>query len=347
MRGYGDYTHSEKDPDGTVESTFNDKEWDTRAEVGVRARSGRSAPRALGVQLQHRDVLRRSARRPIICCRRARRRSAVFLFTEAPLSDRLHLQAGARVEACQVAGTSPVTDLHVAPGFTPVSGSVGVLFDAIRRGEARAHGFERRARTGADRVVRTRPARRTGHVRNRRSRPYHRARQFGGRAVCVSRPTRCASKVRCGSPVPQLHLRPAYRAAPATTTATACSDDTRGTARSCSTTSRTRVSGAPRARPTCRSATPRRAMLDAQLHRRLRAGDLRQRRQRAAHSAVSRWRRIVVDQRRLGCGVPVRLRGRAATIVGVADSPTKSFVESGCAGRGAAVHRHIRASSLR
>ena len=126
--GYGDYAHSEKDPDGTVLSTFNDMEWDTRGEA-VFGQIGPFSASALGVQIQRRDFAGLGDAADYLLPTRTTT-EAVFLFTEAPLSDRLHLQAGARVEHVKVAGTSPITDLPVSPDFTPISGSVGVLFDA-------------------------------------------------------------------------------------------------------------------------------------------------------------------------------------------------------------------------
>ncbi len=54
---------------------------------------------------------------------------AGFAFAEMPLGDRLHLQGGARVESVHVEGT-PRSNVFTSLDFTPVSGALGVLFDA-------------------------------------------------------------------------------------------------------------------------------------------------------------------------------------------------------------------------
>jgi iron complex outermembrane recepter protein len=126
--GYADYNHSERDSQGVALSTFIDKEWDIRSEA-VFGPIGPLSASAVGVQVQRRNFsgLGEAANYLLPTVTTS---EAAFAFTEAPLSDRLHLQAGARVEQVKVEGTSPVSGLPAAPDFTPVSGSVGVLFDA-------------------------------------------------------------------------------------------------------------------------------------------------------------------------------------------------------------------------
>lgn len=126
--GYADYEHSERDPaTGEALSTFKDNEWDSRAE-GIFGAVGPFSAAALGVQAQKRNfsALGEGADylQPTIT-----RSEAVFGFAESPLSNSVRLQFGARVEGVRVEGT-PASDVATSRKFTPVSGSVGVLFDA-------------------------------------------------------------------------------------------------------------------------------------------------------------------------------------------------------------------------
>ncbi len=126
--GHADYEHSEKDPaTGEALSTFKDNEWDTRVE-SVFGATGPFSGSALGVQLQNRDfsALGEGADylQPTTTSSRA-----VFAFAEVPLaSKKVRLQTGARVERVEVDGT-PATEVPTSRTFTPVSGSLGVLFD--------------------------------------------------------------------------------------------------------------------------------------------------------------------------------------------------------------------------
>src|SRR6185437_15888882 len=52
--GYANYSHEEKNPDGSVNSTFIDKEWDTRAEQILGA-IGPLSDSAVGIQYQDRQ----------------------------------------------------------------------------------------------------------------------------------------------------------------------------------------------------------------------------------------------------------------------------------------------------
>ena len=54
---------------------------------------------------------------------------ALFSFGEVPLGKAVRLQTGARVERVDIAGT-PASDVPTSRSFTPVSGSLGVVFDA-------------------------------------------------------------------------------------------------------------------------------------------------------------------------------------------------------------------------
>ncbi|MCJ9430695.1 TonB-dependent receptor [Kordiimonas marina] len=125
--GHADYTHSEiNNGDGTVNSTFNDKEWDSRAEFLFDA-IGPLSSAAAGVQFQHRnfEALGEGANYLLPTLTKS---AAVFLFTEMPVGDRLNLQAGARVEHVSIDGT-PLSGIPTSRNFTPVSASIGGLYD--------------------------------------------------------------------------------------------------------------------------------------------------------------------------------------------------------------------------
>jgi iron complex outermembrane receptor protein len=126
--GYGDYQHQEKDPDtGEVLSTFKDKEWDTRAEA-LFDKIGPFTGTAVGVQLLHKDFSALGEGADYLLPTTTKS-AAAFLFTEAPLTRTLRLQAGARVEHVTIDG-SPAVDVAVSRGFTPISASAGLVFDA-------------------------------------------------------------------------------------------------------------------------------------------------------------------------------------------------------------------------
>lgn len=121
---YSDYRHEEKDPDGTIESTFLNRESNGRAEL-LLGPIGPFSASAIGVQYgdRHFSVLGDDFLSPTHT-----QTQALFAFTEAPLGERLHLQAAARVEHVSADGT-PASNIPTSADFTPVSGSVGLLYD--------------------------------------------------------------------------------------------------------------------------------------------------------------------------------------------------------------------------
>ena len=132
--GYANYTHSEKDPDLGTLSTFNDHEWDVRAESLFGA-FGPFSQAAAGLQAQNRhfaaggeggDYLFPTTSKSL----------AGFGFAESKLADRLNLQLGVRIESVKIAGT-PASNTPTALSFTPISGSLGLVFaasDALKLG---------------------------------------------------------------------------------------------------------------------------------------------------------------------------------------------------------------------
>ncbi len=123
--GWADYQHSEIE-DEEVASTFKDREWDARAEA-VAGRWGPFSETALGLQMQQRDFSALGEGAEYLLPTVTKNR-AVFGFAEAPLVEALRLQFGARVENVRVDGTS-ATDVATSRSFTPISGSVGLVYD--------------------------------------------------------------------------------------------------------------------------------------------------------------------------------------------------------------------------
>ncbi|MFT3727292.1 MAG: TonB-dependent receptor [Terricaulis sp.] len=121
---YADYMHQEKDPDGTVESTFRNREYNGRLET-LLGSIGPFTATAVGVQYGDR---RFSVTGDDFLSPTHTQTEAVFAFSEAPIGASVHLQAAARVEHTTVDGT-PASNIPTDTGFTPVSGSLGVLFD--------------------------------------------------------------------------------------------------------------------------------------------------------------------------------------------------------------------------
>lgn len=133
--GHADYEHSEIElGTGEVGSTFRDDEWDARAEAlfGV---VGPFSAAALGVQFQNREFAALGEGADYLLPTETRS-AAAFAFADAPLSERLHLHVGARVESVSVDGT-PADDVATSRNFTPISASAGLLFevtDALQLG---------------------------------------------------------------------------------------------------------------------------------------------------------------------------------------------------------------------
>jgi iron complex outermembrane receptor protein len=126
--GNAAYEHSEIDPaTGEVLSTFKDNEWDARVE-SVFSKTGPFSGSALGAQFQNRDFSALGEGGNYLQPT-ATRTNSVFAFGEVPLGKTVHLQTGARVENVDVQGT-PASDVLTKRTFTPVSGSLGVLFEA-------------------------------------------------------------------------------------------------------------------------------------------------------------------------------------------------------------------------
>jgi iron complex outermembrane receptor protein len=133
--GHADYEHREIElRTGEVGSTFMDNEWDARVE-GLFGAAGPFSAAALGAQFQNRQFSALGEGEDYLLPTETSS-AAVFAFADVPLSERLHLHTGARVESVDVDGT-PADGIPVSRRFLPISGSAGLLFDisdALRAG---------------------------------------------------------------------------------------------------------------------------------------------------------------------------------------------------------------------
>lgn len=128
--GYADYTHDEIDPDGNVVlSTFNNKEWDGRAEALFGAFGPFSAS-AVGVQLQDRKFSALGEGADYLLPTHTQS-GAGFAFVEAPVGP-LDFQGAVRVEQVRIDGT-PASGAPTRRTFTPVSASAGFTYKASDR----------------------------------------------------------------------------------------------------------------------------------------------------------------------------------------------------------------------
>jgi len=124
---YADYQHQEKNPDGSVNTTFKNKEYDLHGELLFNP-IGFISNLALGSEYQHRDFSAIGADSAYL--QPATSASiAGYLFAEMTLAQNLHLEASGRVENVRVTGT-PASDVFTRREFTPVSGALGMLFTA-------------------------------------------------------------------------------------------------------------------------------------------------------------------------------------------------------------------------
>lgn len=125
--GYGDYIHDEIDPStGDILSTFKNREWNGRAE-GLLGAIGPLDNTAIGVDYSDRRFSADGEAGSFLSPAHTRS-AAAFAFTELALGASGHVQAAVRVEHVDVDGT-PASGAPAQRDFTPVSGSVGILFD--------------------------------------------------------------------------------------------------------------------------------------------------------------------------------------------------------------------------
>ncbi|GAA4213353.1 TonB-dependent receptor [Sphingomonas endophytica] len=122
---YANYAHDEKKPDGTIDTTFRNKEYNARGEVLLGA-LGPVTNSALGVEYQHR-AFSAVGEDSSYLFPATMESVAGYLFTDTQVADRLHLEASGRVERVRLNGTPRFGDATVRD-FTPVSGAIGALY---------------------------------------------------------------------------------------------------------------------------------------------------------------------------------------------------------------------------
>ena len=123
---YAQYHHSEVEPDGTVDTVFRNKEYDGHAEL-LLGPIGFLRNSAIGAEVQHRNFSAigedSSYLFPTVT-----KSEAGYVFTEAPITSALKVQASGRVEHVGVTGT-PASNLSTKVHYTPLSGAIGALLD--------------------------------------------------------------------------------------------------------------------------------------------------------------------------------------------------------------------------
>jgi len=123
---YADYSHNEDEPDGTIITTFNNKEFDTRGELLLN-HLGFVQNSALGFEYTHRDFSAVGSDATYLFPT-VTESEAGYLFTEIYPSMPFHLELSGRVEHVSVEGT-PASNVLTQRSFTPISAALGALFD--------------------------------------------------------------------------------------------------------------------------------------------------------------------------------------------------------------------------
>jgi iron complex outermembrane receptor protein len=109
-----------------VLTTFRNKEVDGRAELLFGPISAVQNS-AIGVEIQHREF-QAIGEDATYLFPSTTDTQAGYLFTDTPIGRAFHLQVSGRVEHVHVQGT-PASDVPTTRDFTPLSGSVGALYD--------------------------------------------------------------------------------------------------------------------------------------------------------------------------------------------------------------------------
>jgi iron complex outermembrane receptor protein len=123
---YAKYQHTENEPDGTVDSTFRNREYDGHAEL-LLGPLGFLQNTALGAEVQHRKFSALGEDSSYLFPTLTKS-EAGYIFTETPITSALKVQASGRVEHVSVQGT-PRSNLPTKDDFTPLSASLGALLD--------------------------------------------------------------------------------------------------------------------------------------------------------------------------------------------------------------------------
>jgi iron complex outermembrane receptor protein len=124
---YANYSHEEKNPDSSVNATFKNKELDLRAETLLGA-VGPFLSSAVGIQVQNR-AFQALGEGADYLLPTLTQNYAGFFFTELKLTDTVHMEGSGRLEYVKIQGT-PASDNLTSLDFVPVSGAVGLLWEA-------------------------------------------------------------------------------------------------------------------------------------------------------------------------------------------------------------------------
>ncbi|HVP85627.1 MAG TPA: TonB-dependent receptor [Rhizomicrobium sp.] len=122
---YSWYGHTENEPDGSIDSTFLNKELDSHIEA-LFGPMGPFSNTAVGVQIQNRKYQALGEDSDYLFPTQTQTESG-YVFTEVPLSTDLKIQAAGRLERVHITGT-PASDVYTGRDFTPLSGSVALLW---------------------------------------------------------------------------------------------------------------------------------------------------------------------------------------------------------------------------
>jgi iron complex outermembrane recepter protein len=124
---YANYSHEEKNPDGSVNTTFKNKEANVRIEQLIGA-LGPFSSIAVGFEASNRNYsalgVDSTYLSPTIT-----NTFAGYIFADTPIGNRLNLETSVRLENVHVTGT-PASDLRTSRDFTPISGAAGLLYTA-------------------------------------------------------------------------------------------------------------------------------------------------------------------------------------------------------------------------
>ena len=123
---YGEYKHTENEPDGTIDTTFRNKEFDGRGEL-LLGSIGFLTNSAIGVEVQNRKFSAVGEDSSYLFPTETQT-VAGYVFTEAQATSALSFQASGRVEHVHITGT-PKSDVFTTVDFTPVSGALGALLN--------------------------------------------------------------------------------------------------------------------------------------------------------------------------------------------------------------------------
>lgn len=124
---YANYAHQERNPDGSANATFRNREFDGRAEA-LLGPMGPLSGGSFGMEIQNRDFSALGEAADYLSSTLTQSQAG-FVFLEAPIAAALHAEASARLEHVSVQGTPAGAAARTARDFVPFSAALGVLWD--------------------------------------------------------------------------------------------------------------------------------------------------------------------------------------------------------------------------